>query len=75
MFSLDQGKGRVLVYTGVPADLSKQMPAGAWLKAALDVVGGKGGGKPTNAQGQGPDTDKLPEAMEAAAQYATKTLS
>ena len=63
------------MYTGVPADLSKQMPAGAWLKAALDVLGGKGGGKPTNAQGQGPDTDKLSEAMEAAAQYATKTVS
>ena len=69
------GKGKVLVYTGVPADLSKRMPAGSWLKVALDVLGGKGGGKPTNAQGQGPDIDKLPKAMEAAKQHAAKTLS
>ena len=31
---------------------AKAFPAGEWLKAALDPSGGKGGGKPTMAQGQ-----------------------
>lgn len=67
-------KGKALAYTGVPADMSKFMPAGAWLKVALDVLGGKGGGKPTNAQGQGPHVDKLPEAMDAARAHAEGIL-
>ena len=69
------GKGKALAYTGVPADLTKRLPAGNWLKVALDVLGGKGGGKPTNAQGQGPDIEKLPQAIEAAKQHAQKALS
>lgn len=71
----DAGKGKVLAYTGVPADMAKTMPAGNWLKVALDVLGGKGGGKPTNAQGQGPHIDKLPEAMSAAKAHAESILS
>ena len=72
---LAAGKGKVLAYTGVPADMAKAMPAGNWLKVALDVLGGKGGGKPTNAQGQGPHVDKLPEAMSAAEAHAESILS
>ncbi|KAL0043139.1 hypothetical protein WJX79_010270 [Trebouxia sp. C0005] len=75
MFSTDEGKGKALVYTGVPADLAKRMPAGEWLKAALDVLGGKGGGKPTNAQGQGPHIHKLSEAMNAAKAHADLIMS
>ena len=71
----DAGKGKVLAYTGVPADMAKTMPAGSWLKVALDVLGGKGGGKPTNAQGQGPHIDKLPEAMSAAKAHADSIFS
>ena len=58
------------MYAGVPADMTKQMKAGDWLKAALEVLGGKGGGKPTAAQGQGTKLDKLPDAMAAAEQFA-----
>ena len=65
----------MLAYTGVPADMSKTMPAGEWLKVALDVLGGKGGGKPTNAQGQGPHIAKLPEAMAAAKAYAERIVN
>ncbi|DBB11178.1 hypothetical protein WJX82_002672 [Trebouxia sp. C0006] len=75
MFSTDQGKGKALAYTGVPADLAKIMPAGEWLKAALDVLGGKGGGKPTVAQGQGPHIHKLSEAMDAAKAHADRIMS
>lgn len=68
------GKGKALVYAGVPADMVKQIKAGDWLKAALEVLGGKGGGKPTAAQGQGPDIAKLPQALEAAARFASNKL-
>ena len=47
-------KGKALVWAGVPADASKALHAGQWASAALGPLGGKGGGKPTNAQGQGP---------------------
>lgn len=41
------------MWAGVPADASKALHAGQWANAALGPLGGKGGGKPTNAQGQG----------------------
>ncbi len=63
-------KAKALVYAGVPSELSKKLSAGDWVKAALEVLGGKGGGKPTTAQGQGPLVEKLPEAIKAAAAYA-----
>jgi alanyl-tRNA synthetase len=68
-------KGKALAYTGVPADLAKIMPAGEWLKAALDLLGGKGGGKPTVAQGQGPHIHKVSEAMDAAKAHADRIMS
>jgi alanyl-tRNA synthetase len=40
---------------------------GALLKDALAILGGKGGGNPDFAQGSGPATDKLDEALSAAA--------
>ncbi len=52
--SICAGKGKVLVWAGVPAGLSKALHAGQWAGDALGVLGGKGGGKPTAAQGQGP---------------------
>ena len=55
--------------------MSKAFPAGEWLKVALEQLGGKGGGKPTNAQGQGPQIDKLPQAMKAAKRHAEHALS
>jgi alanyl-tRNA synthetase len=68
-------KGKALVYAGVPAELSKKLPAGEWVKAALDLLGGKGGGKPTSAQGQGPLLQKLPEAIKAATAFADARLA
>jgi hypothetical protein len=73
-FSVDVEKGKVLVYAGVPAALVAKVKAGEWVATALAVVGGKGGGKPTAAQGQGPDIAKVPEAIMAAAQFAAAKL-
>ena len=67
-------KGKALVYAGVPADMVKQIKAGDWVKTALEVLGGRGGGKPTAAQGTGPDIQKLPDALEAAERFASNKL-
>jgi alanyl-tRNA synthetase len=64
----------VVVGQGVPKDLTGKLSAGEWVKSALEVLGGKGGGKPTNAQGQGPNWQKVDEAMEVAKQMAALKL-
>eukprot|EP00884_Botryococcus_braunii_P001847 jgi/Botrbrau1/11663/Bobra.168_2s0018.1 len=74
IFTADAEKGKALVYAGVPTDVSKKLPAGEWVKAALDLLGGKGGGKPTSAQGQGPLLEKLPDAIKAATAFADSRL-
>jgi len=43
-------------------------------RAALEPLGGKGGGKPTSAQGQGPGLAQLPQAMQAAEAFARAAL-
>ena len=42
--------------------------------ACMQVLGGKGGGKPTGAQGQGPNIDKVQEAMDKARKIAEERL-
>ena len=69
------GKGRAPVYAGVPAAVSKALDARAWAGAALELLGGKGGGKPTSAQGQGPGLAQLPQAMQAAEAFARAALA
>ena len=68
------GKGKVLAYAGVPDALTKKLHAGQWVNHVLAVLGGKGGGKPGNAQGQGIAIDKVSEARIAAIQFATPKL-
>lgn len=54
IFSVDEQKNKVLVYTGVPASAAKQgLVVLDWLRASLAPVNGKGGGgKNGLAQGQ-----------------------
>ena len=68
------GKGKALALAGVPDDMAKQFPAGEWVKAPLTVLGGKGGGKGSLAQGQGPNIDAVPDALRAAEAYARERL-
>ena len=69
------GKGKALAWAGVPSSLCKRLSAGDWVKGPLAALGGKGGGKPSSAQGQGPNIDKLPEAMKAAEEFASARLA
>ena len=72
--SVDSVKGKVLCAAVCPkAVVAKGVKAGDWLKVALAVVGGRGGGKPNFASGSGSDVGKVDEALAAAtAWFASK---
>jgi alanyl-tRNA synthetase len=57
------GDDRVTLAVGVTPDLAKALHAGQLVTAVSAVVGGKGGGRPDFAQGGGPDTGKVDEAL------------
>jgi alanyl-tRNA synthetase len=57
------GNSARLVFARSP-ELPQNM--GSLLAEACQILGGKGGGKPDVAQGGGPNTEKLAEAIEAA---------
>ena len=56
----------VSVVAMVSKDASGKLKAGDWVKEPLALLGGKGGGSPVQAQGQGAETSKLPEVVKIA---------
>merc|ERR1719201_926933 len=56
LFVVAGGGGKVGAFAAVPEGHSLS-PAGAWLNAALEPLGGRGGGKPTFAQGSAKGDD------------------
>ena len=68
------GEDKALAFAGVPQDLAPALDAGEWLKRALEPLGGKGGGKPTNAQGMGPNVGEVDAALQAGKQLAALKL-
>lgn len=69
------GKKKALVLGGVPEKLVQSLPAGEWVKAALEPLGGKCGPNAKLSQGQGPNIDKISEALEAAKIHAGNHLT
>lgn len=69
-----EGGGKGLVYACVPTEVSKSFSAGEWAKGALDVLGGKGGGRPTMAQGMGPNVEAMDDAVKIAEDMAKLKL-
>ncbi len=67
---LAPGGEDVLVGAVVSPELTRTIAAGDLVKAATDVLGGGGGGRPEMAQGKGKDRSKV----AAAAQRATEVL-
>ncbi|WP_028450781.1 alanine--tRNA ligase [Chitinibacter tainanensis] len=61
--------GKVSLIARVSKDLTGQVKAGELVNVAAQVVGGKGGGRPDMAQAGGPDTDKVGDALQAAASW------
>ncbi|CAG9461148.1 unnamed protein product [Pedinophyceae sp. YPF-701] len=73
--SADADKGKVLALAGVPESVQAKLKANDWVKWVLEVLGGKGGGKPGLAQGTGPNMDKADEALEAGKKLAGEALA
>ncbi len=59
----DEGKAGIIVR--VSDDLKERVKAGSIVKEIVPILGGKGGGRPDMAEGGGPETEKLGEAIEA----------
>ena len=68
-----EGKASLIVRTS--NDLSKRVPAGQVIKELAPIIGGRGGGKPDMAEGGGPETQKLSEALEASYQIVERLLT
>jgi alanyl-tRNA synthetase len=67
------GKASLIVRTS--NDLAKRVPAGQVIKQLAPIIGGRGGGKPDMAEGGGPETQKLSEALEASYQIVERMLA
>jgi len=66
IFLVGENDGRVTLIASVPKDLTTQFQANKLIQEIAPIVGGKGGGRPDNAQGAGRDTAKIDEALARA---------
>ena len=57
------GNGTVALVASVPDSLTDKAQAGRIIQSIAPIVGGKGGGKPTQGRGGGKDATKLDEAL------------
>jgi alanyl-tRNA synthetase len=71
----DPAAPKVSVMAAVPEGLVKKgLRAGDWVRETATVLGGKGGGRPDQAQGGGADVRKVKEAIAAARQAALSKM-
>src|SRR5438309_1457298 len=56
----------VALVASVPKEMSAKLQANKLIQQIAPIVGGKGGGRPENAQGAGKDASKIAEALEKA---------
>ncbi len=67
---------KVALIAQVPESLVKRgLRAGDWIRATAEVCGGKGGGKPEQAQGGGTEPWKLREALKRAERFAWSAIA
>ena len=62
-------EGRVILLVNVADSLTDRVQAGKIIQAVAPIVGGKGGGKPTQARGGGKDASKLNAALLKAGEF------
>jgi alanyl-tRNA synthetase len=65
IFFSSENEGKLVFLCGVSADLTSKIKAGDLVKAAAQIAGGGGGGRPDFAQAGGKDVTKLKEAIQA----------
>ena len=74
LVAVNDGRGSVAV--GVTEDLATQVSAVELVKAAVEALGGQGGGgRPDMAQGGGPDGSKAKEALQAVREALEKVAA
>jgi alanyl-tRNA synthetase len=69
----DEGKASLIVR--VSGDLTDKVKAGNLIKELVPILGGKGGGRPDMAEGGGPESNKLSQAIDASYGIIEKTLT
>jgi alanyl-tRNA synthetase len=66
IFLAGELEGRVALIASVPKELTSQFQANKLIQEIAPIVGGKGGGRPDNAQGAGKDAGKIDAALARA---------
>jgi alanyl-tRNA synthetase len=66
IFLAGEADGRVVLIASVPKELASQFQANKLIQEIAPIVGGKGGGRPDNAQGAGKDAAKIDAALARA---------
>lgn len=68
--------GKILCFTIVPPSVQESgLKANEWLKDVLDSVGGRGGGKPGNAQGQAPSCSDVDAVIAKAESFVNDAIA
>jgi len=68
--------GKLMAFACVPESLVESgLKANEWVLAAVDVCGGRGGGKPDNAQGQAQECSDVDAVMAAASSFAQEKVT
>ena len=72
----EQGSGgKLMAFAIVPDALVESgLKADDWVRATLEVCGGRGGGRPANAQGQAPECDNIDEVIEASEKFLSEKI-
>jgi alanyl-tRNA synthetase len=56
----------VALIVSVPKEMTSKFQANKIIQEIAPIVGGKGGGRPENAQGAGTDASKINQALDRA---------
>ena len=73
IFLAGAANGRVALLAIVPKEFSSKFQANKLIQETAPIVGGKGGGRPENAQGAGTDVGKIDLALAEAERLITAT--
>ena len=73
----EQGSGgKLLAFALVPDSLvDAGLKADEWIRSTLEVCGGRGGGRPGNAQGQAPECSDVDAVIAASKSFAEGNIS
>jgi len=73
----EQGSGgKLMAFAVVPDSLvDAGLKADEWIRSTLEVCGGRGGGRPSNAQGQAPECSDVEAVIAASKSFAEGNVS